>query len=214
MKKLLVIKCSPKHSTSNSFQLAQHFTDFLFASSETWQVETLDLWEETLPIIDENVVSAKFAKFQEEPLDATQVAVWRQIEQQFERFKQAQAVLIALPIWNFGVPYVLKHYIDTITQPSLCFSWSPQAGYASLLDPKPAFVVASSASDYRPQGENNADDFCLSYLHRWLTVYMGCNVSTVIYSPTVDAPDVVTSAKQEAYQRAEQMAKKLIDFSA
>lgn len=213
MKKLLIIKCSPKQGTSNSYELAEHFVKNLRANSAVWQVETIDLWQESLPAIEENAVAAKFAKFQNQPLDAAQSAVWEQIERQFQRFKQADAILIALPVWNFGVPYILKHYIDTITQPGLCFNWTPQAGYTSLLEAKPAFIFASSASDYRPQAGNDANDFCLSYLRRWLVVYMGCDVFTALYSPTVDSPDVVVSAKREAYQQAEQLVKKLIDLN-
>lgn len=213
MKNLLAIKCSPKHTSSNSYQLAEHFVERLLASGESWQIDLLDLWSETLPVLDEHSVSAKMAKFAQQPLNSAQTAIWDKIEHQFQRFNQADAVLIALPVWNFGVPYVLKHYIDTITQPGLSFSWSPEKGYVSLLESRPAFIFASSAADYRPEAGNEANDFCMSYLRRWLTVYMGCDVATVVYSPTVDAPATVILAKQQAYAQAEQLAGKLIELN-
>jgi FMN-dependent NADH-azoreductase len=32
------------------------------------------------------------------------------IEEVIERFKSADWYLFSLPMWNFGVPYVLKHF--------------------------------------------------------------------------------------------------------
>ena len=173
-----------------------------------WQLHELDLWREQLPAFDDIAVSAKLAKFGHQSLNPEQAKIWEQIEQHFQRFNQADIIVFALPVWNFGVPYVLKHYIDTITQPQLCFSWSPEHGYSSLLAPKPAIVIASAASDYRPYAGNDENDFCINYLRRWLNVYMNCQVSTVAVSPTVDHPDTVASAKQQAYEQVQKLADK------
>lgn len=213
MQNLLIIKCSPKHTCSDSYQLTEHFVEQLLANSEFWQVDVLDLWREALPVLDESSVAAKMAKFAQQPLNTEQTLIWDKIEHQFQRFNQASAVLIALPVWNFGVPYVLKHYIDTITQPDLCFSWSPEEGYVSLLEPRPVFIFASSAADYRPGAGNEVNDFCMSYLRRWLTVYMGSEVTAVVNSHTVDVPATVTLAKQQAYEQVEHLARKLIELS-
>jgi len=32
-------------------------------------------------------------------------------------------------MWNFGIPYRLKQYLDIIVQPGYTFSFSPQEGY-------------------------------------------------------------------------------------
>ena len=37
------------------------------------------------------------------------------------RFALADRVLISTPMWNFGIPYKLKQWIDVITQPGLAF---------------------------------------------------------------------------------------------
>jgi FMN-dependent NADH-azoreductase len=31
--------------------------------------------------------------------------------------KSADAYLISVPMWNFSIPYMLKHYIDIVIQP-------------------------------------------------------------------------------------------------
>ena len=44
-------------------------------------------------------------------------------------------------MWNHGVPWALKHFIDTVTQPGMAFSFDPEAGYSGLLKGKTAVVI-------------------------------------------------------------------------
>ena len=53
-----------------------------------------------------------------------------------ERFKGADKYLFSLPMWNFGIPYKLKHYIDVLVQPTYTFSFSPKEGYKGLVTRK------------------------------------------------------------------------------
>jgi putative NADPH-quinone reductase len=53
----------------------------------------------------------------------------------FDRFNAADIYLFAVPMWNAGVPWVLKHLIDTITQPSMCFGFDPSSGYTTATVP-------------------------------------------------------------------------------
>ena len=65
-----------------------------------------------------------------------------------ERFKSADWYLFSLPMWNFGVPYVLKHLIDVIVQPGLTFSFSPTEGYKGLVTGKKAVAVYARGGAY------------------------------------------------------------------
>ena len=109
-------------------------------------------------------------------------------------------------MWNFGIPYVLKHYIDVITQPRLTFTWSPQDGYRTLLPPRRAILVASSGGDYAPGSGNERHDFQLPYLTDWLEIYMGCRVETVALSPTATDPELVEAATLDAERLAAELA--------
>ena len=50
---------------------------------------------------------------------------WNKIVELFGRFNSADKYVFSVPMWNFGIPYILKHYIDLITQPAL-LGLSPQ----------------------------------------------------------------------------------------
>ncbi len=210
-KSLLLITCSTKGEQSSSIQLAQHFVAAMkdITALPDFHVDHLDLWQQKLPELDALAVAAKYAVFSGEDLTAEQHERWQEIERHIARFCSADAIAIALPVWNFSVPYKLKHYIDVITQPKSCFTWTPADGYTSLMPARPAYILSSSASDYADGAGNEQDDFCLRYLERWLTVYMNCNVESVADAPTAHAPDIVEKARSNAYFRAENMAKEL-----
>ena|SRR2546423_14997777 len=51
----------------------------------------------------------------------------------------------AVPMWNHSTPWVLKHLIDTISQPGIVFGFDPETGYTGLLAGKHAVVVYTGA---------------------------------------------------------------------
>jgi FMN-dependent NADH-azoreductase len=63
----------------------------------------------------------------------------------FERFDAADRYLFGVPMWNHGVPWALKHFIDTVTQPGMAFSFDPEDGYSGLLEGKSAVVIYTAA---------------------------------------------------------------------
>jgi len=40
----------------------------------------------------------------------------------------ADEYLFTVPMWNHGVPYVLKQFIDVVSQPGMAFTFDPEAG--------------------------------------------------------------------------------------
>jgi FMN-dependent NADH-azoreductase len=97
-----------------------------------------------------------------------QHAAWGAVEALATEFKSANKILISVPMWNFGVPYVLKHYIDVITQPGLTFSFNPATGFAGLVTGRPATVIQSSSGTYLPGSGAEGYDFLTGYLKTWL----------------------------------------------
>ena len=77
-----------------------------------------------------------------------QAKAWKRVTGVIERFKSADWYLFSLPMWNFGVPYVLKHLIDVIVQPGLTFSFSPTEGYKGLVTGKKAVAVYARGGAY------------------------------------------------------------------
>ena len=57
---------------------------------------------------------------------ASERTAWAEVEALFARFNAADKYLFSVPMWNLGLPYILKHYIDVITQPGLAWSFDPR----------------------------------------------------------------------------------------
>ncbi len=203
MKTLLLITCSPREKQSYSYQVAEHFIQGLVAKGENeWRVDTLNLWQQSLPEIDRVASSAKYAVMSGMPLTAEEQSSWEGIEKHCRLFNNADVIVIALPMWNFGIPYVLKHYIDVITQPGICFKWTPETGYTPLVTPKRCILVSSSAADYSTGSGNELNDFCIPYLQRWLAVYFGHQVDHLCFAPTAQINAGIDAAREEAFDQA------------
>ena len=53
--------------------------------------------------------------------------------------------LFTVPMWNARVPYILKQFIDVISQPGMIFGFDPVTGYTGLLENKRAAVIYTGA---------------------------------------------------------------------
>ena len=93
---------------------------------------------------------------------------WTQVKRIFNQFSSADKYVFAVPMWNFGVPYKLKYYIDLITQPSLLWSFSSAEGYKGFVADK-VVILHSSGGNYREISESKSLDSQKKPLENWLS---------------------------------------------
>ena len=114
MAKLLYIEASPRKERSHSIAVANAFLDAYAAAHPDDTIDRLDLWTETLPAFDGAMLDAKYAILHGEQPGTAEQAAWGEVERVVARFTSADKYLISMPMWNFGLPYVMKHYIDIV----------------------------------------------------------------------------------------------------
>ncbi len=114
MTKLLCIECSPRKSRSKSIRIAKAFLDAYREANPDDEIVELDLWEKQLPEFNGNTIDAKYQVLHGQDFDSEQQAAWQAVVDVCDEFKSADKYLISLPMWNFGIPYKLKHYIDVM----------------------------------------------------------------------------------------------------
>lgn len=146
MSKLLYIEAAPSKSRSHTVAVSQAFLDAWRAAHPGDEIERLDLWQVALPPFDAQAIEAKFAVLRRNDFTAEQFARWEAVRRVSRHFNAADKYVFSVPMWNFGVPYVLKHYIDVVTLPGENWTWSREAGYATLLSGKQALAIYASAS--------------------------------------------------------------------
>lgn len=145
MRKLLYVKGSPRGHLSVSGQIASAYLDAYKTKHPDAAVAEIDLWKANLPEFDGDSAAAKVSYFGEAPMNERQKKVHDQLADIFREFDSANDYLFSVPMWNFGVSYKLKQYIDVLTMPSTLFGWDPKVGYIGLLKNKRATAVYTAA---------------------------------------------------------------------
>jgi FMN-dependent NADH-azoreductase len=200
MHKILYVQSSPR-AESASTEVARAFLKRYQELHPETVVDELNVWTETLPEFNGDMLAAKYAVIGQKTPTPGQAAAWATVTQMADRLHKADKIVIASPMWNFGVPYKLKHWIDIVTQPGITFGFDPAKGYFGLVKDKKALVVSAHGGEYGapPTSGMNMQD---PYLKQALA-FMGVtatemlNVEKTLYGTEADAASRA-AAKVEA----------------
>ena len=203
---LLHIASSPRGTDSESLRIATVFTDTYAESHPDAVVDHWDLWDAPLPDMALGA-KAKMTVFGGgTPVDA-EGRVWAQARAAFDRFAAADRVLFSVPMWNGGIPYVLKQFIDVVSQPGWIFGVDPATGYQHLLaDRGTRVAVVYTSAVWGPAlGPEFGRDFQSTYFDDWLRWTGLTDVSEIRFHPTLTGDRAAEDAA--ALARARDIAK-------
>ena len=105
-------------------------------------------------------------------------------------------------MWNFGVPYIFKHYIDVLVQPSLTFSFDPQAGYQGLVTGKKAVAIYARGGAYGSGTGMEGYDLQSKTLSGILGFIGLTDLVTIFVEPTLGPKEVA----EAGFAKAEELA--------
>ncbi|MFZ1936209.1 MAG: NAD(P)H-dependent oxidoreductase [Thermoguttaceae bacterium] len=163
MSKLLHILASPRVE-SYSTRVAKAFLDSYRQARPQDRIEALDLFQADIPPFHAPQAKAKYAVIAgQTPRDDAEAA-WQPVVKTISHFKGFDKYVISSPMWNFGIPYRLKQYIDVLVQPSLTFAYSPDKGYTGLVTGKPLMLILARGGEYQTGNPCETFDFQESYL--------------------------------------------------
>lgn len=207
MSKLLHIQASPS-APSHSREIAEAFIARYRERHPSAAIELADVWQLDLPAFDADMIAAKFAVLRSQQATDAQRRHWARAVALAEAFNAADHYIINLPMWNLGLPYRLKHYIDLVTLPGQNWAWSRDSGYRPLLSGKRAVLVYSSASDYDADGRSAQDhlETQKATMRAWLR-FVGIEVAQeIVIAPTLSDLATLAALKQSARAQAEAAA--------
>ncbi|MFE3839221.1 FMN-dependent NADH-azoreductase [Pseudogemmobacter sonorensis] len=202
--KLLHINASTRGAKSESLAVARHLIAEL-QNRTSIELDEYNLFEDELPKFDGLAVGAKMALFTGSEAESDQKAAWEKIKAVFDRFASADVYVFNVPLWNNGIPYVLKQFIDVVTQPGWTMGFDVEKGYTGLLNGKKAYVVHASGVYYQGIPDNFGSDFSTSYLDDWLKFIGVEDVEHIHVAPTVVNADFAKT-KTDAETKASQLA--------
>ncbi|MFW6162665.1 MAG: FMN-dependent NADH-azoreductase [Planctomycetota bacterium] len=207
MSKILHLQASPRGERSKSIAVATAFLDVYRDGHPDDDVETLDLFETELIAFDGLALRGKYAILHGQEHTDEEAAAWRTVEALADHFKSADKYVLAVPMWNFGIPYRLKHYIDILVQPTLTFNYTPEEGYTGLVTGRRAFVAYARGGEYPEGTEAESFDFQKKHLDTILGFIGITDVQSVVVQPTLmGGPDVAQEKLDAAIEQATQIA--------
>lgn len=208
MAKVLYIKASPREGRSYALAVADAFVEAYRAAHPSDEVKTLDAFKANLPAFDGLAVQAKYTILHGQKHTPEELAAWKAVETVIADFKAADKYVLAVPMWNFGIPYRLKHYLDVLIQPGYTFSYDPATGYTGMVTGKPVFVAYARGGEYPVGTPGEAFDFQKKYLELALGFIGLTDIKSVVIEPTLmGGPDVAAAKQADAIVKAQAIAK-------
>ncbi|MEL7533697.1 MAG: NAD(P)H-dependent oxidoreductase [Bacteroidota bacterium] len=204
--KVLHVNSSPRGAHSSTLSVTNTFLDSLKAKFDDLELEHLNLFDTDLPAIAGENIDTKYGILMGQSPSPSQQASWQQIEKLIQQFMDADILVISSPMWNFGISYALKYYIDAIVQPGYLFKYNEQGMPEGMVSGKRMICITSRGADYSENSPFNAYDFQVPYL-RAIFGFIGITDIEFINAQPLDiGPDIRSQALEAANTQAQTLA--------
>jgi FMN-dependent NADH-azoreductase len=202
MKTLLQIHASMFSAGGQSSQLAQRFVDEWRTANPDGQVIARDIGAQPVPHLTAERFQAFLAK--PEARTAEQQAVAAYSDALIDELRQADQIVLGLPMYNYGVPSTLKAYFDHIARAGVTFEYT-EKGPKGLVTGKKAYVFAARGGLYA----GTPLDTQTSYVRDFLR-FLGIDQVEFVYAEGLamgDAPK--NAALTKAHESIQRLAQPL-----
>ena len=143
---ILQINASARREAANSTRVADSITARLQATNPAASLTLRDLAVTPHPVLDEAALGALFTPA--EKRSAEQAARVALDDALIAEVQAADAIVLGVPMYNFGVPVQLKNWIDAIARNGVTFRYTEQ-GPVGLLQGKTVYVALARGGAYR-----------------------------------------------------------------
>lgn len=171
---ILQINSSARPDASHSSRLAQAIVERIAEAQGVDKLTIRDLGRNPLAELDEAALQALFTPAEQRtPEQAARVAVDDAL---IAEIQAADAVVLGVPMYNFGVPAQLKNWIDAISRARVTFKYTEQ-GAVGLLTGKKVYVALTRGGQYR----NTPADTQVPYL-KTVLAFLGMTDVQFVYA--------------------------------
>ncbi|GGH00193.1 FMN-dependent NADH-azoreductase [Silvibacterium dinghuense] len=152
MNQILIVESSPRGAESASRQLTRKVRERLEVQYSEAKVVIRDLVKDKLPHLDLPTLKAISTKDPAEA-EALKKDAYRS-DQLIDELMASDILVIASPMWNFGIPSSLKAWIDHVVRAGKTFNYAG-TGVEGLAKGKKAILVLASGGvfsegDWKP----------------------------------------------------------------
>ena len=190
MTNILHLRCSPRGADAFSSRMAREVIARLQHRDRTAEIVFRDLSAQPPPLIDAGFSAAILGTPGETPPAlAMSEALIRELE-------AADVLVIATPMHNYGVPAVLKAWVDQIVRIHRTFASTPGGKVGKLRD-RPAWLVVASGgwfSGPSPAGAPAQPDFLTPYVRAVLSTVGINNLHILTLEGVTRGADIAEAA--------------------
>ncbi len=188
---ILQINSSARSDGSISGQLADEIVADLRVKSPDASLTRIDLALSPVTALDEAGLSALMSD--EATRTPAQAALVTEYDARIAEIQAADVLVLAVPMYNFGVTTQLKNWIDAISRARVTFHYT-ETGPQGLLTGKKVYVALSRGGFHRDQ----PSDILVPYL-RTVLGFLGMNDVQFVYAEGLGyGDDYVTKALESA----------------
>jgi FMN-dependent NADH-azoreductase len=200
-KKILNIITSIKGDASFSNKLSNAVLEKLTKEYPASEVKTFDLSKTPLPYLNEVQLSAFYTP--EEAYTTDQSESVKLSDDAIKDLLEADIIVIGVPMYNFGIPALLKGWIDQVARAGKTFSYD-ENGPKGLISGKKVFLSVASGAVFS-DGPYISYDFAEPYL-RVVLGFLGITDVTTFRVEGTSIPDFADSALPNALAAVEEFA--------
>ncbi|NEX62310.1 FMN-dependent NADH-azoreductase [Noviherbaspirillum galbum] len=199
MKTLLQLNSSLFSANGQSSRLADSFVSRFKAGNPETRVITRDLAADPIPHLD----AERFGAFLSKPEDRTpeQQAVVGFSDALIDELREADVIVLGLPLYNFGVPSQLKAYFDHVARAGVTFRYT-ENGPVGLLKGKKAYVFAARGGLYAGTARDTQTGYVRDFLR-----FIGIDDVEFVYAEGLSMGD---ASKEAALGKAETAIQQLV----
>jgi FMN-dependent NADH-azoreductase len=201
MNTILFVEASPRGKESASRSVSETLAGRLTELYPSAKLIRRDLAAKHLPHLDEITLRAISTKDADEAQRLQEAA--RQSDQLINELLESDLLVIATPMWNFGIPSTLKAWIDLVVRAGRTFQYS-EGGVLGLAQDKKAVLVLASGGVFT-NGPWRPWDFVEPYLRQILGFIGIVDVQTVRVEG-MNIPDLALDAVPRASKAVEELA--------
>jgi FMN-dependent NADH-azoreductase len=195
MKNILHIISSPRTKDSASRTLGNAIEEKLQEAYPEHSVTTLDLLKTPFPHLGEEQVDAWFIPAEDRTSQQNEAV--KRSDDAIAQLQASDAIVISVPIYNFGIPSALKAYIDHIARGGMTFRYS-ENGFEGLVKNKKAYIAVASGSIFS-EGDYQSYDFVVPYLKSVLG-FIGVTEVSVFRAEGLSLPHLQETALEKGIE--------------
>ncbi len=199
MKKLLIIESSPNGDHSISRKVSEGLVAKIKAvSSNQLEIRSRDLIASPVPHLGGLAIQAFFTPLENRTPELNKAAELS--DTLTDELLWADEIVLSVPMWNFGVPSVVKAWIDHVSRAGKTFSFG-EKGLVGLAGGRKVHLIVASGSVFS-EGPFAAYDQLVPYIKTFFG-FIGISEVNVIRAEGVNDPANKDKAISKALNQIE-----------